>query len=99
MKIIKKIFVLSTSAILGLGFCAGTAFASTTPKCGYEIDIARPIPVRPRLNRGLRRSPGAHFMRDGKIRIYGSVYDAASLTYGDHEEIEGLDIYSYLHKS
>ena len=99
MKIVKKIFALSISAMLAVSFCARTAFASTTPKGNYEIAIVRPKPVRPRPNGGLRRSPGAYFMKNGKIRIYGSIYDAASLTYGDSEEIKGLDMYSYLHIS
>lgn len=99
MKIVKKIFALSISAMMGVSFCAGTAFASTTPKGNYEIAVVRPTPVKARPSSGLRRSPGAYFMKNGKIRIYGSIYDAASLTYGDSEEIKGLDTYSYLHIS
>ena len=99
MKIVKKIFALSTSAILGLSFCAETAFASTTPKGDYEIVIVKPIPVRPRPEgNGLRRSPKVRFTKDGKVCIYDLQRDAASLTYSDYEKIIGLDIYSYLHK-
>ena len=97
MKIVKKIFALSISAMLGVSFCAGTAFASTTPKENYEIAIVRPTPVRPRPNGRLLRSPRAYFMKNGKIRIYGSTYDAASLTYDNNEEVKGFDIYSYPH--
>lgn len=39
MKIVKKIFVLSTSAILGLSFCAGAAFASGISKKGSKISV------------------------------------------------------------
>ena len=39
MKIVKKIFVLSASAILGLSFCAGNAFAGGIPKKGSKISV------------------------------------------------------------
>ncbi len=41
MKIVKKIFVLSTSAILGLSFCAGTAFAGRIPQTGSKISVKK----------------------------------------------------------
>ena len=39
MKIVKKIFALSTSAILGLSFCAGTVFAGGVSKNSSKISV------------------------------------------------------------
>ena len=62
MKIAKKIFALSTSAILGLSFCAGTAFANTPVTRGGQRYL-----IGPRLGL-LRRSPSMRFFfRDGRI--------------------------------
>ena len=98
MKIVKKIFAVSSSAILGLSFCSGTAFASKTFTDNSKIIVERPIPIRPKPGRGLRRSPGAYFTKDGKmVSINGSKLDIRSLTYSDYEKFEGLDIYSFLH--
>ena len=104
MKIVKKIFAVSSSAVLGLSFCAGTAFASKTFTDNCEIIIEKPVPIRPKPGRGLRRSPGAYFTEDGKmVSINGSKLDISllisSLIYSDYEKFEGLDIYSFFNSS
>ena len=62
MKIAKKIFALSTSAILGLSFCAGTVFAGAPITRDSQCYL-----IGPRLGL-LRRSPSMRFFfRDGRI--------------------------------
>ena len=92
MKIVKKIFALSISAMLGLSFCAGTAFASKIFAGNSRIIVEKPIPVRPRPNNVASYLIG----KNGKISINGPKYDTCLLTYNDYEEIEGLDIYSFI---
>ena len=62
MKIAKKIFALSTSAILGLSFCTGTVFANTPVTRGGQRYL-----IGPRSGL-LRRSPSMRFFfRDGMM--------------------------------
>ena len=62
MKIDKKIFVLSTSAILGVSFCTGTAFASGISKKGSKISVKHTV-SKPYPYNKLRRTSemNAHY--------------------------------------
>ena len=55
MKIVKKVFALSTSVVLGLSFCAGTAFASRISKQDPKIPVNHE-PVKAYTYHKLRRT-------------------------------------------
>ena len=92
MKIIKKIFTLSLSAILGLSFCSAPAFASKTFSHDSEIVVAKPTPVRPRPCGRLLRSPGMYFLKDGSFMLFPTKqYVKSPFDSGDFEKVGECD--------
>ena len=101
MKIVKKIFALSTSAILGLSFCAGPVFASRVPKDNSKI-IVKSAFVEPRSNGRLRRSPVVNFFNTelklddnfGTENFVRNNSDSRSpLIYEDFEKVWPYNLY------
>lgn len=106
MKIVKKIFTLSTSAILGLSFCAGTAFASRVST--DDSKIVKPTPINTRPYGQLRRSPRMDFLnQETRISDDFSIEDfirsnsasRSPLIYNDLEDVRYFNLYLSIMKS
>lgn len=104
MKIIKKVFTLSLSAILGLSICAGTAFAGTSYP---ENSVFNPISLKPALGK-LRKSPVVDLFNfktkiDDSFKIEdfvrNSLNSAPPFFEDDFEEARPLNLYLFLRKN
>ncbi len=104
MKIIKKVFTLSLSAILGLSFCAGTVFAGTVHQ---ENSAFKPVSSKPELGK-LRRSPAFDLYNfrtriDDSFKIEdfvrNSLNSAPPFFEDDFEEVIPLNLYLFLKKN
>lgn len=96
MKIVKKIFILSTSAILGLSFCAVPAFASKVPTDESKVVVkptpVKPIPIKLKPCWPLRRSPRVQFLKDGSFVLCGiKQHTKSPFDSEDFEKVEGFD--------
>ena len=90
MKIVKKIFALSLSSILGLSFCAGTAFASKVPGNSSKISVKNAV-EKPRTCYKLRRSPGMDFYCGiGKLDAIRESSKSVPLSFED-EDLKDLE--------
>jgi len=106
MKIVKKIFILSTSAVLGLSFCAGTAFASKVST--DDSKIVEKTSISARSNGKLRRSPTMNFSHRG-IRLENNLSiddfvrsnsnSRSPFVYDDVGEIWHFNLYSSIMES
>lgn len=107
MKIVKKIFILSTSAVLGLSFCAGTAFASKVST--DDSKIVEKTSISARSNGKLRRSPTINFSHRREIKLENnlSIEDfvrsnsnsRSPFIYDDVREIWYFNLYSSIMES
>lgn len=104
MKIIKKVFTLSLSAILGLSFCVGTVFAGTSYP---ENSVFKPISLKPATGK-LRRSPALDLsnfrMRiDNSFNIEdfvrNSLNSAPPFFEDDFEEARPFNLYLFVREN
>lgn len=97
MKIIKKVFTLSLSAILGLSFCAGTVFAGTSHQ---ENAAFKPVSSKPAPGK-LRRSPvvNLRMRNDDSFKIEdfvrNSLNSAPPFFDDDFEEARPFNLYLF----
>ena len=105
MKIIKKVFTWSLSAILGLSFCAGSVFAGTFHQ---ENSAFKPVFIKPSVPGELRRSPVVDLFNfktkiDDSFKIEdfvrNSLNSAPPFFEDDFEEARPFNLYLFLKKN